>query len=430
LKFSGILLLILWFTLAPVRAEELTIEITKGVEMTSAPIAIVPFAESSQAPENLATIIATDLRRSGRFEPVQPRAYQPAPAELGQINLADIRTLGADHVVVGQVQPNGGGYAIRFQLGDVLDGRELLGNAFQVNSDELRRVAHHIADLIYEKLTGERGAFATRVAYITAEPNPDGTPAAYALMVADADGHQPRVILRSVDPLMSARWSPDGNRLAYVSFEGRKPKIVVQDVYAGDRRIVTDFPGINGAPAWSPDGRRLAFTLSKDGNPEIYVADLDNPYPVRLTDHNGIDTEPVWSPDGSQIVFTSDRGGSPQLYRISVTGGPAERLTFEGDYNAAAAFSPDGRTLTMVQRRSGKFHIALMDLQTRKVRLLTPGGLDESPTFAPNGRMILYATTQGGRQVLAAVSVDGRVRQTLGLRNSGVREPTWAPYDR
>lgn len=408
--------------------EDLTIEITKGVER-ALPIAIVPFGLQSSVPEDVAAIISQDLRRSGRFEPLSPQSYPDRPSEFSQINFANWRALQVDHVVVGQVKPSAGGrYTVQFQLAGVFQSNQLLGMSFDVKSNMLRQVAHQISDLIYEKLTGERGAFTTRIAYITASQQTSG--GTYSLVVADADGYNPQVVLRSSQPLMSPSWSPDGSKLAYVSFENRRAQIVVQDVYSGSRQTVAAFPGINGAPSWSPDGRRLAVTLSKDGNPEIYIYNLGGGEPVRLTNSKAINTEPVWSPDGSSIVFTSDRGGSPQLYRVGLNGGQPQRLTFDGDYNARPVFSPDGRYLAMVHRKGGRFYIAVMDMQNRQLRVLTEGGLDESPSFAPNGRMIIYATSQGGREILAAVSVDGRVRQSLGLRDSNVREPVWSPYNR
>lgn len=409
--------------------QDLTIDITKGVE-GAVPIAIVPFGAQGPVPEDTAAIIAADLRRSGRFELLAPQAYADRPTDFSQIDFPNWRSLQVDHVVVGQVRPSATGrFAVQFQLADVLQANQMLGLSFDVGADELRRLAHHISDLIYEKLTGERGAFNTRIAYITTNQQAGGT-ALYNLVVADADGYNPQVILRSSQPLMSPAWSPDGNRLAYVSFEDRRAQIIVQDVYSGARQTATAFPGINGAPAWSPDGQRLALTLSKDGNPEIYIYTLAGGSLTRLTNNSAIDTEPAWSPDGRSIVFTSDRGGSPQLYRLNASGGEPQRLTFQGDYNARAVFSPDGRYLAMVHRGAGRFSIAVMDMQTRQLRVLTEGGLDESPSFAPNGRIIIYATSRGGRQSLAAVSVDGRVQQSLVLRDNDVREPVWSPYSR
>lgn len=376
---------------------QLTIDITKGVEGKGIPVAIAPFGGG--APQDIAAIIATNLQRTGKIAPQPPQAR-------------------ADYSVTGQAGSGGSrGYLVQFQLKDA-QGGSLLNLSFDVPSNQLRAVANRISDLIYEKLTGEKGLAGTRIAFVA------GGGGSWYLAVADADGQNPQVILRSGQPIMSPAWSPDGSRLAYVSFEGRRPQVVVQDVYNGTRRVVSAAPGINGAPSWSPDGQRLALTLSKDGNPEIYALGLGSQSPVRLTSNGAIDTEPVWLPDGS-IVFTSDRGGSPQLYRIGAGGGAAQRLTFEGDYNARPAVSPDGRYIAMMHRRGGRFHIAVLDMKGRQFRVLTPGGADESPSFAPNGRMVIYSSGQR----LRAVAVDGSVQQDVVLRGVA-RDPAWAPYTR
>jgi len=389
--------LILLFGVTGLVHAQINLDITKKVESGSTPIAIAPF--SGGAPEDIAGIIASDLQRTGQFTPRPPNTQ-------------------ANYSVTGQAAPGGArGYIVQFQLSDA-QGGSLLNLSFDVPANQLRPVAHRISDLIYEKLTGEKGLAGTRIAFV------GGGGGSWFLVVADADGQNPQVILRSGQPIMSPAWSPDGSKLAYVSFEGRRSQIVVQDVYSGARRVVSVAPGINGAPAWSPNGQRLAFTLSKDGNPEIYALDLASRSPVRLTSNGAIDTEPVWLPDGS-IVFTSDRGGSPQLYRVGAGGGAAQRLTFEGDYNARPAVSPDGRYLAMMHRRGGRFHIAVLDLQTRQFRALTSSGNAESPSFAPNGKMIVYSDGQR----LAAVSVDGTIQQNLALRGRA-RDPAWAPYGR
>ncbi len=393
-KFVAILIGV--FGMAIVHAQ-ITLDITKGVDGGGIPISVAPFGGG--APEDVAGIIASDLKRTGKF----------APQSAGSR---------ADYSVTGQAAPGGArGYVVQFQLSGA-QGGQLLNLSFDVPANQLRPVAHRISDLIYEKLTGEKGLASTRIAYVA------GGGGTWYLIVADADGQNPRAILRSSQPIMSPAWSPDATKLAYVSFEGRRPQIVVQDVYSGARRVVSAAPGINGAPAWSPNGQRLAFTLSKDGSPEIYSFDLATQNLTRLTNSSAINTEPVWLPDGS-IVFTSDRGGSPQLYRIGPGGGAAQRITFEGDYNARPTVSPDGRYVAFMHRRNGSFHIAVIDLQTRQFRVLTSGGQAESPSFAPNGKMIIYSNGQR----LEAVSVDGSVKQDLALRGNG-RNPAWAPYGR
>jgi len=407
----------------------LTIEITQGIE-GAIPIAVVPFGwsgSSSMAPENISAIIAADLNRSGRFESLPDRDLVAYPSDGKQVKFQNWRMVNVDDLVIGQIKETGGGqYTVQFELFDVIRGKQIVALSFPAGGQDLRRVAHHISDVIYEKLTGERGAFNTQIAYITTSGTTKNK--TYTLMVADSDGYNPQTILKSTQPLMSPSWSPDGKQVAYVSFEKKTSEIYLQNVATGSRRKLASFKGINGAPVWAPDGRQLALTLSRDGNPEIYSMDINSGTLKRLTNSVSIDTEPVWAPDGKSIIFTSDRGGSAQLYRIAAWGGSAKRLTFEGKYNAGADVSPDGRKIAMVHGEGGRYRIAVLDLESGLLRVLTDGHLDESPSFSPNGSMIIYATGAGNREVLSAVSVDGRFKQRLSLQAGNVREPVWSPF--
>lgn len=428
-RIAGLLFFLLWAIQAA--AAPLTIEITEGAE-GALPIAVVPFGwqgpGGSDIGTTLAEIVRSDLQRSGRFNTLPVKDMLARPQSDADVEFRDWKVLGMDNLVVGHVRPNGqDGYLVRFQLFDVFKGEQLTGYNFPTTRRDLRSTAHKIADIIYEKLTGQPGAFDTRIAYVVSSRLADGSQEV-SLKVADADGFDPQTIVTSSEPLMSPAWAPDGRRLAYVSFEQKKASVYVQEVFTGRRMKVASFKGINGAPAWSPDGRKLALTLSKDGNPDIYVLNLNRNTLTRLTDHYAIDTEPAWSPDGGSVVFTSDRGGQPQIYRVSAFGGKASRVTFEGPYNARPSFSPDGESLTMVTRQGGDYRIAVLDLRNNGLQVLSDGRLDESPSFAPNGSMIIYATKINGKGELAAVSVDGRIRQRLALQEGDVREPVWSPY--
>ena len=407
----------------------LTIKITQGLEGAQ-PIAIVPFGlqqGSQPPPQDVARIIANDLTRSARFSPLPVGDLPSRPSTASAVNFSDFRILGTPNLVIGKVNRLANGrFKVEFRLFDVFRGAQLTGYELDARPDELRRIAHQMSDIIYEALTGERGAFDTRIAYVT-ELRSGGT-SKYALNVADSDGFNPQVVLESKAPIVSPAWSPNGRQLAYVSFEGDRPRIFSQNLATGTRQVIAAFPGLNGAPAWSPDGKQMAMTLSKDGNAEIYVMDVDSRRLRRLTVGAAIDTEPAWAPDGKSLVFTSDRGGTPQIYRISATGGRATRLTFEGKYNSRATFAPDGKSLALVHGSKGTFRTAVLDLENKALLVLTKTTLDESPSFAPNGSMILYATSDAGGGTLAGVSTDGRVRQELGTQQGDVREPAWSPF--
>jgi len=408
----------------------LTIKITQGAEGAQ-PIAVVPFGWSGGgpgAPENMGAIIAADLARTGQFKPIATADLPARPDRPEAVNFSDWRLLGTSNLLIGSVAPAPGGrFKVRFRLFDVFQASQIIGYTLDAGAGQLRRIAHQVSDIVYEKLTGTRGAFDTRIAYVTELDTASGK--RYALRIADSDGFNAHTILESSQPMLSPAWAPKGERLAYVSYEGGQPRIYVQNLASGKRRMVAGFPGLNGAPAWSPDGTRLAMTLSKDGNAEIYVYFIGSRRLQRLTANTSIDTEPAWSPDGESLVFTSNRGGTPQIYRMPSGGGRATRLTFEGNYNARASYAPGGKKLVLVHNDRGAFRIALLDLQTTALTVLTQSNLDESPSFAPNGVMILYATTDAAGAALAADSIDGRVRQRLALQDGKVREPAWSPFN-
>ncbi|MDJ0958723.1 MAG: Tol-Pal system beta propeller repeat protein TolB [Arenicellales bacterium] len=408
----------------------LEIEITQGVE-AGIPIAIVPFEWRGAGipPHIVSDIVEADLKRSGRFDTIPRSDFLSHPHDHKQVKFKDWRLIKAEALVVGRVQQLGTDqYQVEFRLFDVFKAKQLGGFRYKVPGKSLRKLAHQISDLIYLKLTGERGAFDTRIAYVTVERG--ATKNRYLLRVADSDGYGPVTILESNEPILSPSWSPDGQMLAYVSFEKKRSMIFTQRLRDGQRELIASFPGVNGAPAWSPGGRTLAVVSSREGNPEIYTLDLQTKNMRRLTNHLAIDTEPAFSPDGRHIVFTSDRGGKPQIYRMRSDGTAVERLTFEGNYNARASYSADGKRLTLVTNQGRGYRIGVFLIDSKGLFVLTDSTLDESPSFAPNGAMILYATQQGGNGVLSAVSADGRVKQVLRFQKGDVREPAWSPYNR
>ena len=399
------------------------------------PVAIVPFGWEGSAPDmplDVARVITEDLRRSGRFAPIGEEKMLQKPTDGADVDFQDWSFVGVEAVVVGKlVQNDANAYTLQFQLFDVFGRKQLVGFRMpNVTRATMRGAAHRAADMIYEKLTGIKGVFGTRVAYVTAKQQ--GAGRLYSLIVSDQDGFNEHTIMESKDPIMSPAWSPDSRQLAYVSFEGNKSSIFVQTLRSGNRFQVSSKPGINGAPSFSPDGRKLVVTLGGvDGNPDIHVIDINSRRSTRLTTHRAIDTEGTWSPDGDYIYFTSDRSGGPQVYRVSATGGSPERVTFEGSYNARPRLSPDGRKLAMVHNDRGNYRIAVMDLERKDVLVLSKGRQDESPSFAPNSDILIYATRQGRDGVLETVSADGLIRQKMASGAGGdVREPVWSPFPR
>ncbi len=418
-----VLLASLLILYVPISKAELTIEITKGVE-AAIPIAIVPFGGQGTGSTSLTTVIQADLKRSGLFKPLAEHDLLARPTEAAQVKFRNWQALGQEYLLIGNISQQGRQYHVQFQLFDVYKNEQLLGYRLNVSPNELRRTAHHISDLVYEKLTGKKGIFSTRIAYITSTGKTNHKK--YKLLVSDADGYNPRTIASSKEPLMSPAWSADGKKIAYVSFENKRSAIFVQTLATGKRTKVSSHRGINGAPAFSPDGTRLAITLSKDGSADIYILNLLSGSLKKLTKSYGIETEASWSPDGRTLIYTSNSGGKPQLYSISSMGGSPTRLTFNGDYNSRGQFSSDGKSIVMVHANRGDYRIAIMDVATRTINVLTAGRYDESPSFSPNGDMVLYASKKGRHSVLSAVSVDGRTQQNLAFSSGDVREPAWS----
>jgi TolB protein len=414
-------LLLLCLALPAARAQ-LAIEIT-GAGAQRIPIAIAPFAGESALAGGISSIVRADLERSGLFRGLELPPISPEPTEATTINYPEWRSRLADALLVGSVQARPDGrFELRFRLHDVVKQQALGGVAYTLTKDQVRAGAHRISDFVYEKLTGEKGVFSTRIAYVVKRGN------RYELQIADYDGAGAETALASFEPIISPAWAPDGKRLAYVSFENKKPVVYIHSLLDGKRHVVANFKGSNSAPAWTPDGNRLAVVLSREGGSQLFLINADGSGARRLAVSSAIDTKPRFSPDGQWIYFTSDRGGTPQVYRMPAGGGEPQRISFEGSYNVSPRISPDGKTIAYITRNAGKFQVALLDLSNRQVQILTDSERDESPSFAPNGRMILLATVINERGVLSAVSADGRVKQRLSATAGDVREPAWGPF--
>lgn len=422
----------------------LDLQLTQGVR-GAIPIAIVPFAgqSDSQSPDNVATVVNADLQNSGRFNTMDQSGMQQKPSGADQVDFSYWQKQNQSNVVVGSVAPaSGGRYQVQFQLlntyankggddkktsGPAWQNAVVLSNSFTVDASQLRGVAHHISDLIYENLTGDKGVFSTRIAYVVAQASAGGR-GQYTLEVSDMDGYNPKPLLQSNQPIMSPAWSSDARRIAYVSFENGDPVVYVQDVNSGSRQVASNFQGLNSAPDWSPNNQKLALVLTRTGYPKIFVMGVGSKQVTQVTDGSAIDTEPVWSKDGGSIYFTSNRGGQPQIYRVAASGGAAQRVTFQGSYNASPSLSADGKTLAMLNGSNNQFNIAVQDLASGRFMLLTQSGQNQAPSIAPNGKMVLYATQSNGRGVLGMASIDGRVKIMLPARQGDVREPAWAPF--
>ncbi len=427
-KLYGILSLTFLLALSSSSAwSELVIRVTQGNDKPTT-VAVSPIALNGlRIKEDIGAIVEADLQRSGLFRTTPRRDMLAFPSKASDVYFRDWRMLGSEYLVVGSMRTIADGrYELEFSLLNVTAQKTEFKHAVRGRVNEMRDLAHLVSDKVYQEITGIRGAFSTRIAYVTA--NRDSGKFVYRLNVADADGAREKLMLESSEPIMSPSWAPNGKELAYVSFETGRPAIFRQNLVTAKRQQLTNYTGLNGAPAWSPDGKKLALVLSKDGNPEIYMLELSTFKFTRLTRHFAIDTEPTWMSDGNTLLFTSDRGGTPQIYKLNVATRATERLTFRGNYNARPSLAPDGRTLALVHRESSTFHIASFDLKTGRMIELTETRLDESPTVAPNGAMVMYATKQGDRGVLAAVSLDAGVRYVLPAKNGDVREPAWSPF--
>ena len=432
LRFIGLLLCGLLIQIS--EAQQLTIQITQGVD-NPIPIAIVPFEWEGFGvlPENITDVVNSDLRNSGEFAPLDEKNMLSQPHEEGEVYFRDWRFLGADYLLIGKINRSADSSLIevQYELFDVRGEQRMIGEVISGTEAQLRDISHQISDVVFEKITGIRGAFATKILYITSQ-RISPTVTNYQLNLADADGGRAQVLLQSQEPIMSPTWSPDAKQIAYVSFESTRPRIYIQTLATGEREQITDFPRNNSAPVWSPDGTKMAMALSKDGNPDIYVMDLRTKELRKITTHFAVDTEPTWMPDGKSILYTSEQAGNnrPQIYQVTLDTGWSERVTFDGNWNSNAAILPDGKNIVLIHRddAADDFHLAIHNVERGSLRILTDTDLDESPTLAPNSSMIMYASKRGGRGILNAVSIDGRVKYELPVKEGDVREPAWSPF--